>query len=37
VTQRRSFLAEACESVGRDPGTLRMSVTLLLAPSHSAE
>ena len=37
VTTRRPFLAEASESVGRDPDTLRMSVTLLLAPSDSAE
>jgi probable F420-dependent oxidoreductase len=37
VTQRRSFLARASESVGRDPDTLRLSVTVLLAPTHSAE
>jgi alkanesulfonate monooxygenase SsuD/methylene tetrahydromethanopterin reductase-like flavin-dependent oxidoreductase (luciferase family) len=37
VTQRRSFLAQACESNGRDPDTLRLSVTLLLAPTNSAE
>jgi len=37
VTQRRGFLAQACESVGRDPDTLRLSVTLLLAPTGSAE
>ena len=35
VTQRRSFLAQACESAGRDPDTLRLSVTLLLAPTQS--
>lgn len=37
VTQRRSFLTQACESNGRDPDTLRLSVTLLLAPTNSAE
>jgi probable F420-dependent oxidoreductase len=37
VTQRRGFLTQACESVGRDPDTLRLSVTLLLAPTDSAE
>jgi probable F420-dependent oxidoreductase len=31
VTQRRSFLAQACESAGRDPESLRLSVTVLLA------
>ena len=35
VTQRRGFLARACESAGRDPATLQVSVTLLLAPTHS--
>lgn len=37
VTQRRSFLTQACESNGRDPDTLRLSVTLLLAPTNTAE
>jgi probable F420-dependent oxidoreductase len=37
VSQRRGFLTQACESNGRDPDTLRLSVTLLLAPTNSAE
>ncbi|MGO9506748.1 MAG: TIGR03560 family F420-dependent LLM class oxidoreductase [Mycobacterium sp.] len=37
VTRRRDFLTQACESAGRDPGSLRLSVTLLLAPTHSGE
>jgi F420-dependent oxidoreductase-like protein len=37
VAQRRSFLARACESAGRDPDTLRLSVTVLLAPTESGE
>jgi probable F420-dependent oxidoreductase len=37
VTQRRSFLTQACEANGRDPDTLRLSVTVLLAPTHSGE
>ncbi|HTQ22587.1 TIGR03619 family F420-dependent LLM class oxidoreductase [Mycobacterium sp.] len=37
VAQRRDFLTRACESVGRDPDTLRVSVTALLAPTNSAE
>lgn len=37
VAQRRDFLTRACESVGRDPETLRVSVTALLAPTNSAE
>jgi probable F420-dependent oxidoreductase len=37
VTQRRSFLTQACESAGRDPDTLRLSVTVLLAPTESGE
>jgi F420-dependent oxidoreductase-like protein len=37
VSQRRTFLARACESAGRDPETLRLSVTVLLAPTHSSE
>ena len=37
VRQRRSFLAQACESAGRDPDTLRLSVTALLAPTQSGE
>jgi probable F420-dependent oxidoreductase len=37
VSQRRDFLNGACESVGRDPETLRFSVTVLLAPTDSAE
>lgn len=36
VTRRRDFLTRACESAGRDPTTLRMSVTVLLAPTGSA-
>lgn len=35
VTQRRSFLDQACESAGRDPDSLRLSVTVLLAPTLS--
>lgn len=37
VTRRRDFLDRACESAGRDPATLCMSVTVLLAPTDSAE
>jgi probable F420-dependent oxidoreductase len=37
VTQRKGFLTQACESADRDPDTLRLSVTLLLAPTDSAE
>jgi alkanesulfonate monooxygenase SsuD/methylene tetrahydromethanopterin reductase-like flavin-dependent oxidoreductase (luciferase family) len=37
VTHRRSFLTQACEANGRDPDTLRLSVTVLLAPTHSGE
>lgn len=37
VSRRRDFLNRACESAGRDPATLRTSVTALLAPTHSAE
>ncbi len=37
VIARRSFLAQACESAGRDPETLRLSVMLLLAPTESGE
>jgi F420-dependent oxidoreductase-like protein len=37
VSGRRDFLARACESAGRDPDTLRLSVTALLAPTESAE
>lgn len=37
VTQRSSFLTQACESAGRDPDALRLSVTVLLAPTHSGE
>jgi probable F420-dependent oxidoreductase len=37
VTQRRDFLTRACESAARDPETLRLSVTVLLAPTGSAE
>lgn len=36
VAQRRDFLRRACESAGRDPETLRLSVTVLLAPTESA-
>ena len=35
VTRRRDFLTQACASAGRDPESLRLSVTLLLAPTHS--
>ncbi|WP_421844067.1 TIGR03619 family F420-dependent LLM class oxidoreductase [Mycobacterium sp.] len=37
VGQRRSFLSRACESAGRAPDSLRLSVTLLLAPTDSGE
>lgn len=37
LAQRREFLARACESAARDPASLRLSVTLLLAPTDSAE
>lgn len=37
VTQRRGFLTQASEAAGRDPDTLRLSVTLLLAPTQSGE
>lgn len=37
VGERRDFLAEACGAAGRDPATLRLSVTTLLAPTDSAE
>lgn len=37
VTARRDFLNRACESAGRDPQTLQLSVTVLLAPTGSAE
>lgn len=37
VSQRTEYLAEACAEVGRDPATLRLSVTTLLAPTESAE
>lgn len=37
VAARRDFLSRACESAGRDPATLRLSVTVLLAPTDSAE
>ncbi|ORX19144.1 LLM class F420-dependent oxidoreductase [Mycobacterium szulgai] len=37
VTQRRDFLARACESAGRAPESLRLSVTALLAPTESAQ
>lgn len=36
VTQRRDFLARECVSVGRDPESLRLSVTALLAPTESS-
>jgi F420-dependent oxidoreductase-like protein len=36
VTQRRDFLSRACEAAGREPETLRLSVTVLLAPTGSA-
>jgi len=37
VRDRQDFLAEACSSVERDPATLRLSLTALLAPTDSAE
>ncbi|MFI5510527.1 TIGR03619 family F420-dependent LLM class oxidoreductase [Mycobacterium sp. NPDC051804] len=37
VSERRGFLAEACAEAQRDPATLRLSVTTLLAPTESAE
>ena len=37
VKRRQDFLARACASVGRDPSTLRFSLTALLAPTDSAE
>jgi probable F420-dependent oxidoreductase len=37
VRERRDYLAEACAEVGRDPASLRLSVTTLLAPTDSAE
>lgn len=37
VRERRAFLARACEAAGRDPETLRLSVTALLAPTRSSE
>lgn len=37
VSERREFLDRACEAAGRDPETLRLSVTVLLAPTGSAE
>ncbi|OSC39022.1 TIGR03619 family F420-dependent LLM class oxidoreductase [Mycobacterium decipiens] len=36
VVQRKPFLTQACESTGRDPNTLRLSVTVMLAPTHSS-
>ncbi|MGV7524122.1 LLM class flavin-dependent oxidoreductase, partial [Mycobacterium kansasii] len=36
VSQRRGFLTRACESAGRDPSSLQLSVTVLLAPTDSA-
>lgn len=37
VRSRTDFLAQACESAGRDPATLRLSLTALLAPTESAD
>lgn len=37
VRARKDFLAQACESVDRDPSTLRLSLTALLAPTESPE
>ena len=37
VSERKGFLAEACAEAGRDPATLSLSVTTLLAPTESAE
>lgn len=36
VLSRKEFLNRACESVGREPETLRLSLTALLAPTESA-
>lgn len=37
VSERRGFLEGACAQAQRDPATLRLSVTTLLAPTESAE
>jgi len=37
IDARKDFLTKACDSVGRDPATLRLSVTALLAPTESPE
>lgn len=37
ISERRGYLVEACTQTGRDPATLRLSVTTLLAPTESAE
>jgi probable F420-dependent oxidoreductase len=37
VQARRDFLTRACAAVGRDPATLRLSLTAVLAPTESAE
>ena len=37
VRERKDYLVDACSAVGRDPATLRLSVTTLLAPTESAE
>ncbi|CAM4459500.1 Phthiodiolone/phenolphthiodiolone dimycocerosates ketoreductase [Mycobacterium basiliense] len=36
VQRRRAFLTQACTAVGRDPDTLRLSLTAVLAPTRSA-
>lgn len=33
--ERRAFLDRECEAIGRDPATLRLSITTLLAPTDS--
>ena len=35
VSERRDYLDKACTEVGRDPASLRLSVTTLLAPTDS--
>jgi probable F420-dependent oxidoreductase len=37
VRRRKDFLTQACDSVGRDPKTLQLSVTVLLAATESAQ
>jgi probable F420-dependent oxidoreductase len=37
VRARKAFLDQACAAAGRDPATLQLSLTVLLAPTESAE